>query len=406
MRIGVVTTSYPRHPGDPAGNFVAAHVRALRALGHEIDVIAAGDALSGERSGELSGHALSGHARSGAVRRPDGERAFDELRRGVVRIPDRSTGLFYTGGAPDRFEQRPLSSLVAGMAFSARMTAAIAARARRWDAIVAHWLLPSALAAVPTRAPLTAIAHGGDIHTLRRMRALGPVLRLLRARGARLVFVSEALRAIARDASPGLGGWLEDATIQPMGLELARFARIERAPERPPMILVLARLVAIKGVDVAIDAVAQLRSRVRLVIAGDGPERAALEHQAHRAIARASGALDVQFLGTVDATRRDQLLRAASVVVVPSRAMPSGRTEGMPLVALESLAAGVPVIASAVGGLAELGSSAALVRPDRPAELADAIDRTLAAPPAPGSLRAAVAHLDWRIVAPRLVRSE
>jgi hypothetical protein len=43
LRIGVVTTSYPRRSGDPAGGFVGEHVRALRALGHEVDVIAAGD---------------------------------------------------------------------------------------------------------------------------------------------------------------------------------------------------------------------------------------------------------------------------------------------------------------------------------------------------------------------------
>ncbi|HEX8109082.1 MAG TPA: hypothetical protein VF516_15220, partial [Kofleriaceae bacterium] len=42
MQLGVVTTSYPRFPGDPAGNFVAAHVAALRALGHHVEVIAAG----------------------------------------------------------------------------------------------------------------------------------------------------------------------------------------------------------------------------------------------------------------------------------------------------------------------------------------------------------------------------
>ena len=42
MRIGLVTTSYPRTPTDPAGSFVGAHAHALRALGHEVDVIAAG----------------------------------------------------------------------------------------------------------------------------------------------------------------------------------------------------------------------------------------------------------------------------------------------------------------------------------------------------------------------------
>ena len=91
-----------------------------------------------------------------------------------------------------------------------------------------------------------------------------------------------------------------------MGLDLARFAALGRAPAAPPTILVAARLVPIKGVDVALAALAHLRTPARLVIAGDGPERAAL---AARAPAGAA------LLGEVDTRRRDQLLREASVVV-------------------------------------------------------------------------------------------
>jgi glycosyltransferase involved in cell wall biosynthesis len=90
-------------------------------------------------------------------------------------------------------------------------------------------------------------------------------------------------------------------------------------------------------------------------------------------------------------------------VVIPSRVLPNRRVEGTPLIALEALAAGVPVIASAVGGLCEL-PGVRRVPPEDPRELARAIDHTLADPPSPESLRAAVATLDWREVAPRLLR--
>jgi glycosyltransferase involved in cell wall biosynthesis len=352
VKIGVITTSYPRHPGDPAGNFVAGHVEALRALGHRVDVFAAG-------TGWL----------------------------------DRA--LFDRGGAPDLLERSPIRGALAGAAYTAQLTAAVAVRAPAWDSIIAHWLVPSALAALTTRAPLLAIAHGGDIHTLRRTRLLAPTLHALRARGARLAFVSEQLRAIARAEVPALARWLDDAIVQPMGIALARFRALDRAPTDPPAIVTASRLVAQKGIDVAIAAMAHVRSPARLVIAGDGPERAALA-------ARSSP--HVTFLGAVPTEQRDQLLRAASLVVVPSRVMPSGRTEGTPLIAIEALAAGVPVVASSVGGLCEL-EALALVAPDDPIALARAIDRTLAAPPAPEQLRSSVAHLDWMRVATRLVAS-
>jgi glycosyltransferase involved in cell wall biosynthesis len=157
-------------------------------------------------------------------------------------------------------------------------------------------------------------------------------------------------------------------------------------------VLACARLVPIKGVDVAIAAMRHVETAARLVIAGDGPERARLA--AHGT---------ASFLGEVTTSRRDDLLRTASVVVVPSRITPGGRTEGTPAIALEALAAGVPVIASAVGGLCDL-PGVRLVPPDDPRALARAIDQSIAAPPSANELRAGVQKLDWREVAPRLMR--
>ena len=348
--IGVVTTSYPRWPGDPAGNFVAGHVDALRALGHDVEVVAAG---------------------AGA---------------GAVRVPDRRE-LFYTGGAPDRLEASWIGGTLAGAAFTARLALVVARRAKRWDSIVAHWLVPSAIAALATDRPLLAIAHGGDVHTLRRLGLLAPVLRLLRARNARLAFVSDQLRAIARAAVPDL-----EAIVQPMGVAVDRFRALERAPSDPPSIVIASRLVPLKGIDVAIAAMAHIRTPARLVIAGEGPARAGLATANPR----------IAFLGEVDATRRDHLLREASVVIVPSRITAAGRTEGTPLIAIEALAAGVPVVASAVGGLREL-PAVRLVPPDDPRALAAAIDQTLARPPSTEELRQSVAHLDWLRVAQRLL---
>ncbi len=350
MKIGVVTASYPRVAGEHAGNFVAAHVDAMRAAGHDVDVIGA--------------HTIASE-------------------------------LFYRAGAPDALERGGLRTYLAAARFSVELTREVARRSSSWDLVIAHWLVPSALAAMlaaPRRTPILAIAHGGDVHTLRRLRLLAPALYLLRARGVKLAFVSRELREIARSAAPRLSAWLDEALVQPMGIDVARFASLPRAARGGPRrVAVVGRLVPVKGIDVAIRALAHVTTTdVELVIAGDGPERATLEALARSQLANGGTPRRVTFLGAVDSRTRDQLLSEAACVVVPSRTLANGRSEGTPLIAIEALAAGVPVIATDVGGLHDLpelvhlhrdAGVLSLVPAEDPRALAAAIDRSLASPP-------------------------
>ncbi|MEZ4398729.1 MAG: glycosyltransferase family 4 protein [Kofleriaceae bacterium] len=362
MRLGLVTTSYPRWAGDAAGSFVAGHAAYLRSTGAEVEVVAADDATV--------------------------DRAWDRDQQ-VTRVPA-APGLFYAGGAPEALTQRGHGRAAAG--FAARLAAAVLPGRGRWDAVAAHWLAPSALAALPTRGPLLAIAHGGDVHLLARLRSLRPTTRALVARGARVACVSRALAAAITDAAPTL-----PTVVQPMGVDddataAVIRARAARAPSADVTIAVLARLVPIKGVDAAIAALAALPARCRLVIAGDGPERGSLA-----AAARAFGVADrVTFAGWLDGPARDALLAQADVVCVPS-IVEHGRSEGTPLVALEALAAGVPLVATATGGLVELGTLGAhLIPPGAPRALAEAISAAVAQPTSP------VPTLTWRAVGARL----
>lgn len=340
--VGVVATSYPRWAGDAAGGFVEGHAAWLRARGDEVDVVAAGRGLP---------------------------------------VPH---GLFYDGGAPEALERGGAGVVAAAAGFSTTMLAEVARRARRWDAVVAHWLAPSAVAAAlaTRRIPLCAIAHGGDVHLLARARLLTPALALLVARDARLVFVSDELRRRALDAVPrALASRVAArAIVQAMGVDDARSEAIARRRETravsvTPTIVVLARLVPVKRIDTAIDAMAFLPPGARLVIAGDGPLRGELAARAARFGER------VRFAGWLGADARDELLAAADVVVVPSAPLGSdaeGRSEGTPMAALEALAAGVPLVASATGGLRALAAhGATLVPPRDPRALATAITSVL-----------------------------
>jgi glycosyltransferase involved in cell wall biosynthesis len=140
------------------------------------------------------------------------------------------------------------------------------------------------------------------------------------------------------------------------------------ASELPSYALVVSRLAPEKGVDVAIDACRA--AGIALLIAGDGPERGALE--AHAAARRGVGGATVRFTGHVDDAELAELRARASIALVPSR---SAETFG--LAAAEAMAAGLPVAASRVGALAELVEQDGLVAPGDAAALAGAIARLL-----------------------------
>jgi len=137
-----------------------------------------------------------------------------------------------------------------------------------------------------------------------------------------------------------------------------------------PILLTVARLDSQKGHDVLLRAIAQVPD-AQLVLAGDGPERAALESQAS-----ALGLGDrVRFLG--HRTDVSQLLAASDVFVLPSL------YEGSSLAVLEAMAAMRPVVSTAIGGTDELilhGESGLLVPPANPDALALALREVLASP--------------------------
>lgn len=345
--IGLITTSYPRTPDDWAGAFVRERARALSA-GGVVEVIAAGDPTAD----------------------------------GVVRVPA-PAWLFYAGGAPEALESGGLAALVAGLGFTARLAQVVAAHAARWEAVESHWLVPCGLVAcaVAPGLPHRAFSHGGDVALLERLPGGASLARALVASGAELVFASADLRArFAR-----LCGAAElRASVEPAPFDRSLFPprtaeqRVEvrrRLGCQVPIVLGVGRLVPVKGWEVLVRALARLprAARPRLVLLGEGPERPALLARAAR------GGVDLRLPGVVPRTVVADWLAAADLYVQPSVPLPNGRAEGTPVAVREALAVGLPVIASAVGGLSELRApSVTLIPPGDPAALAREIGTRLA----------------------------
>jgi glycosyltransferase involved in cell wall biosynthesis len=190
-------------------------------------------------------------------------------------------------------------------------------------------------------------------------------------RRATLVAVSQAVAETIRAAAPGAG-----VTVIGNGVALDRFAAADREAARAtlgigaaePVVGFFGRLTREKGADLALAAIARLREAgfpARLIVAGDGPERALFS--------RLAGS-ETLYLGE----RADvpDLMAACDAVLVPSRA------EGQSVVALEAYAAGRPIVATRVGGLAALAAAGGglLVPPEDVEAMSEALRCLLADP--------------------------
>lgn len=215
--------------------------------------------------------------------------------------------------------------------------------------IDSHFLYPDGVAACLAgrilKIPVLMTARGSDVNLYRRWWIPRIWLRWAVRQSAGVITVSEALRdtLLALGADPGKVITLRN------GVDLERFKPLDRSACRTRLhvdgftLLSVGNLLPVKGHELVIDALPGLPDTT-LLIAGDGPLRAALERQARNL----DVAQRVRFLGNLDQAELIEAYNAADALVLASS------REGMPNVVLESLACGTPVIATAVGGTPEL----------------------------------------------------
>lgn len=197
--------------------------------------------------------------------------------------------------------------------------------------------------------------------------------------------------------SPVLSKHLDRVRVIPKGIDLARFGltgavpsgRLDPGPELLPgsepderRIVFVGRMVPYKGVPILLEAVQRLRARVpklKLYLAGSGPQRDALEQEARR-----RGLLDVvRFLGFVPDERLADLYRSADVVACPS----VGRLESTATALEEAAAFSVPIVGSDLPGARESlpgdGTYGLLCPPGDAAAVELALERLLQQPRPP-----------------------
>jgi len=167
------------------------------------------------------------------------------------------------------------------------------------------------------------------------------------------------------------------------GVDLERFGGGARTPDPAPLLLAVGRLAPAKGFDLAIRALALLPAHdgpaPRLVLVGEGPERARLQGLAEELGVGSR----VRFAGTLDHDALLPLYGRAWLLVAPSRVLASGRRDGIPNVVVEAMATGLPVVGTSATGIEEIveaGISGWLVPPEDPQALAAALGAALEQP--------------------------
>ena len=313
MKIGLLTTSFPRFEGDVSGAFVLGFARALASRGHDVCVLAP----------EPS-------SRDSAPTWPGVSVGWVPYAR-----PRRLQRTFYRAGAPENLRSKRPARWLGAATFTIALHHAARRKLGDCDALVSHWSVPSGVVASEVaggRAHLC-ILHATDVRWLSQLPGRTVLANRLLDGASALWFLTPELRdTFAKAARKNLCS--QRVCVQPMGVDRpASRPPLKKHPTWPWRLLFIGRLVPVKGVDRMLEALARLPTPARAHIAGDGPERGRLAR-----LARQLG-VDARFEGWVSGHRKEALLRDCDALIAPSHG-----NDGVPTVLFEAMARGLPVI--------------------------------------------------------------
>ena len=353
LRIGVITSTYPRFHEDHEVPWLRESVNRIAARGHEVTVIA--PAYSGSKN-----HLIDGIE----VRR---------FRYAACRLERLTHG----EGAPNKLKKNPfLKILTLTYLLSGIWSAWKIRREKRIEILHVHWPFPHGLMALlPARlagVKVVSSCHGAEIALARRNKLSTALLAsCLRHSDAVTCNSSHTANLIQKISA-------QQAQVIPYGATVRIGHNASSQSTEIPLLLFSGRLIQRKGVNYLLTAMPLIlaRHRARLVITGDGHCRPEWE-----ALSRELGIADrVEFAGFVSNERLSELFWSCTIYVHPAIYDDRGDTEGLGVVLIEALRNSKPVVASAVGGIVDVikdEETGLLVPEKNPAAIADAVLRLL-----------------------------
>jgi len=361
MRVLVLTSSFPRFPGDSAGVFILSLCKELRKRGIDIEVLAPHD------------YGCKRHEIWGGI----------QVTRFPYFYPLRFQRLCYGAGILKNMMESPLGFTQLPFFIFAELAHALRiAQKTKFDLVHAHWSIPQGFTGLLVRKtrgiPCVTSLHGSDVHGLN--------FPFLRGLNGKVILGSDVCTANSKataERAQRISG-RDDIRVIPMGVDIDFFSKSvgrvtgqNQKGRQQKIILYAGRLIDVKGVEYlikALPAVLEKQANAKLLVVGSGPCKGDLVSVSERLHLQEKVVFQ-------DAVSQDELVRyysMADVFVLPSVTTDEGETEGLGVVLLEAMASGVPVIGTGVGGIPDIikdGETGLLALEKTPHDLAEKILR-------------------------------
>ena len=288
--------------------------------------------------------------------------------------------LCYPGAIVPRIREKKIRVLLVPFLFVG-MWIALFRRRKKYAAVHCNWLIPQGIVQCMFSMPYVLTGHGGDVTSLN-----GGVFKKLKTH---MVKKAAYVTTVSEDLAKTLLGMMPDKdrsriqdklTVCSMGCATTEFGREYRIENyfnqgSRRVVLFVGRLAEKKGIKYLIEAMKHIDNAV-LVIAGKGPLLDELKEQVST-----EGLNDiVKFIGAKTHAELRTIYASADVVAVPSITAEDNDKEGLPLVVLEAMASGTPVVGTRSGGIKEVikDKENGLIVPEKnSAELANKIQMLL-----------------------------
>lgn len=335
-KVLVTASTFPAHENDPVAPFVRDQVIAMHKAHPEtqFDVLAPHNAHT----------ATSSHTK---------HKDFTEYRFHYF-WPFTSLELLTGRSIAPALKQNPLLYLQVPFLLFATIFATWRHIVRHSpDIVYAHWFTPqgiaAAIACTLTGKKFVFTSHSGDVIILKNIPFSRILVKWVCNRASAYTAVSQQTADKLLSMLPSKKKYRNKLSIIPMGTSISTNYNNVSRNEKTIKLLFIGRLVSIKGVDYLLRAIAGLKEYdFHLTVAGDGQQRADLEHLADEL----ELSNKVSFVGFVSGATKYNLLNEADIVCIPS-VKEGDNTEGLPVTFMEAAAAGKVIVASDVTGAQE-----------------------------------------------------